>query len=81
MLIKYLNDLDKAVKQAVDEPSAEQYRECLACVKRLEAYLDSQLEPVRRKGFEIMGELLPAHLDELLPPSQSVHGSNIAPPL
>ena len=64
MLLKYLNDLEMAVQQALDSPEPEQYHQCLECVARLESYLQSQLEPVREKGFQIMGELLPRDISE-----------------
>ena len=60
MLIKYLNDLDRAVQKAKAAPCVEHYRRCADCVMTLETYLDSQLEPLRRRGFEIMEQLLPS---------------------
>jgi hypothetical protein len=77
MLIKYLNDLDKAVKLAVDSPTPEQYHQCQVCVTRLEDYLDGQLEPLRRKGLELMGELLPPQFDEWMPVSRALHRSGL----
>lgn len=60
MLIKYLNDLDRAVQKAKAAPCVEHYSRCADCVMTLETYLDSQLEPLKRRGFEIMEQLLPA---------------------
>ena len=62
MLLKYLNELESAVQDALASPDPDQYQRCLECVAQLETYLQSQLEPVREKGFELMGELLPSHL-------------------
>lgn len=66
MLIKYLNDLDRAVQRANAQPGLEQYFRCVECVDVLEAYLSGQMEPLRRKGREIMDQLLPAQYDEWL---------------
>lgn len=60
MLIKYLNDLDRAVQKARAVPTLEHYRRCVDCVTTLETYLDGQLEPLKRRGVEIMEQLLPA---------------------
>jgi hypothetical protein len=78
MLIKYLNDLDRAVRLAVDSPTPEQYRLCQACVSQLEDYLEGQQEPLRRKGLELMGELLPPQFDEWMPLSRVLHSSGVA---
>ena len=59
MLIKYLNDLDRAVQKAQAQPELEQFLRCQECVAILETYLDNQLEPLKRKGLEIMQQLLP----------------------
>ena len=66
MLIKYLNDLDSAVAAAMANPGQVEYRRCLDCVEQLEAYLQSQLEPVQQKGRAIMDQLLPVALDDLI---------------
>lgn len=66
MLIKYLNDLDAAVADVMAHPGQAEYRRCLDCVEQLEAYLQSQLEPVQQKGRAIMDQLLPLGLDDLM---------------
>lgn len=66
MLIKYLNDLDRAVQRASAQPGLEHYFRCVECVTVLEAYLDGQMEPLRRRGREIMDELLPPQYGEWL---------------
>lgn len=63
MLIKYLNDLDRAVQKARVQPGIEHYARCAECVETLEGYLDGQLEPLKRRGLEIMDQLLPAEYD------------------
>ena len=63
MLIKYLNDLDRAVQKARVQPGIEQYARCADCVEILESYLDGQLEPLKRRGLEIMDQLLPVEFD------------------
>ena len=62
MLLKYLNELESAVQAALASPDPTHYQQCLECVSRLEHYLQSQLEPVREKGFELMGAMLPSDL-------------------
>lgn len=64
MLIKYLNELEQAAQAAISDPTPERYQQCLDCVARLEAYLQSQLEPVRRKGHQIMDQLLPEQIQD-----------------
>lgn len=66
MLIKYLNDLDRAVQKAQSQPGLEQYGRCVDCVTTLKNYLNDQMEPLRRKGFEIMEQLLPAEYEAWL---------------
>lgn len=66
MLIKYLNDLDRAVQKARVQPGIEQYARCADCVEILESYLDGQMEPLKRKGHEIMDQLLPAEYEAWL---------------
>lgn len=66
MLIKYLNDLDRAVQKAQLQPGLEQFDRCEACVVTLERYLDNQMEPLKRKGFEIMEQLLPVEYETWL---------------
>lgn len=60
MLIKYLNDLDRAVQRTAQSPTLEQIGRCAECVAVLQEYLASQMEPIQRRGFEIMQRLLPA---------------------
>ncbi len=59
MLLKYLNDLDRAVEQARACPGVEQYSRCAECLFVLEDYLQGQVEPVRRRAEEIIEKLLP----------------------
>lgn len=66
MLIKYLNDLERAVQRARTQPGLEQYGRCVECATTLESYLSGQMEPLRRKGFEIMEQLLPAEYESWL---------------
>ncbi|MDX1805148.1 MAG: hypothetical protein R3292_13845 [Alcanivorax sp.] len=60
MLLKYLNQLEVAVREAQCRPGADQYARCAECVVVLEDYLDGQVEPVRRRGREIMRKLIPS---------------------
>lgn len=62
MLLKYLNDLDYAVHQARLHPGPEQYSRCLECAAVLDDYLEEQVEPLRRRGKELMASLLPGYL-------------------
>lgn len=64
MLIKYLNDLDRAVQRARQAPDMDAIGRCMDCVAVLQDYLAGQMEPVQRKGFEIMAHLLPDNFDE-----------------
>ncbi len=66
MLIKYLNDLDRAVQKARLQPGVEHYARCADCVETLETYLAGQLEPLKRRGLEIMEQLLPVEYDSWL---------------
>lgn len=63
MLIKYLNDLDRAVQRARQTLDNESIGRCMDCVAVLQDYLADQMEPVQRKGFEIMERLLPDDFD------------------
>ena len=63
MLIKYLNDLDRAVQRARLTLDNESIGRCMDCVAVLQDYLAGQMEPVQRKGFEIMEHLLPDDFD------------------
>jgi hypothetical protein len=62
MLLKYLNDLEQSVRAAQQRPSPEQLADCLECIRVLREYLDQQVEPLQRRGFELMGELVPSPL-------------------
>ena len=62
MLLKYLNELDQAVRELDQHPAPESLAHCADCVRVLEEYLDSQMEPVARRGREIMAEMVPASL-------------------
>lgn len=62
MLLKYLNDLDNAVKSAGEHPNSVQLSQCRQCVTTLENYLSNQMEPVRAKGHELMYKMLPHEL-------------------
>lgn len=73
MLLKYLNELESAVQEALASPDPAHYQQCLECVSRLEEYLQSQLEPVREKGFELMGALLPSDLRDRQPTPPQNH--------
>ncbi|PKM22329.1 MAG: hypothetical protein CVV10_04875 [Gammaproteobacteria bacterium HGW-Gammaproteobacteria-14] len=64
MLIKYLNDLDRAVQKARRHKDLDSISHCIQCVSVLQDYLQGQMEPIRRKGFEIMEHLLPSEFDE-----------------
>ena len=71
MLLKYLNDLDHAVQEARRRPGPEQYGHCVECAEVLSDYLHDQVEPLRRRGFELMDELLPEHL------RQTIHNNQL----
>ena len=60
MLLKYLNELDQAVRDLECHPGPESLAHCADRVRVLEEYLDSQIEPVARRGREIMAEMVPA---------------------
>ncbi|HEX5676693.1 MAG TPA: hypothetical protein VFX91_01860 [Alcanivorax sp.] len=62
MLLKYLNQLDQAVRELDRHPGPESLARCAECVRVLEEYLDSQMEPVARRGREIMAGMVPASL-------------------
>ena len=64
MLLKYLNELDRAVQAARLRPGLEQFSRCAECVDVLRDYLRGQMEPVRRRGTEIMDTLLPEQFDD-----------------
>jgi hypothetical protein len=62
MLLKYLNELDAAVQSAKAHPDSAHVSRCIECATVLEAYLQGQMEPVRRKGEALMRELWPQDL-------------------
>jgi uncharacterized protein with PIN domain len=64
MLLKYLNELDRAVQAARLHPELAQFSRCAECVDVLRDYLRGQMEPVRRRGTEIMDTLLPEQFDD-----------------
>lgn len=64
MLLKYLNELDRAVQAARLHPGLEQFSRCAECAEVLKDYLRGQIEPVRVRGTEIMETLLPEQFDE-----------------
>lgn len=64
MLIKYLNDLDRAVQRARQNLDVDSIGRCMDCVSVLQDYLAGQMEPIQRKGFEIMSHLLPDNYHE-----------------
>ncbi|MCG8392316.1 MAG: hypothetical protein MI745_04470 [Pseudomonadales bacterium] len=71
MLLKYLNQLEQAVKEACEHPDGDSVSRCATCVATLDAYLDAQMEPVQRRGRELMYGLIPPHLQD--PISQRLH--------
>lgn len=64
MLLKYLNELEQAVQEARVRPGPVQYRRCLVQASILRAYLDGQVEPLRRRGLELMEGVMPPELHE-----------------
>lgn len=62
MLLKYLNELDNAVREADRNPCPETLSHCAGRVAVVEDYLASQMEPVRRRGREILEDLVPSEL-------------------
>ncbi|WP_111657186.1 hypothetical protein [Isoalcanivorax indicus] len=75
MLLKYLNELDRAVKDAREHPGVEQYRRCAECAQTLRDYLDGQMDAVRRRGTEIMEQLLPEQFDDWMAELGAVHSA------
>ncbi|MEQ3636568.1 hypothetical protein [Alcanivorax sp.] len=71
MLLKYLNQLEQAVKAACEHPDSVTVTYCADCVATLDAYLDAQMEPVQRRGRELMDGLIPADLHDRV--CQRVH--------
>lgn len=64
MLLKYLNELEQAVQEASLCPGPVQYQRCLVQAAVLRAYLDGQVEPLRRHGLELMENVMPPELHE-----------------
>ena len=71
MLLKYLNELEMAVQELAAHPDSDTLTRCTNCVATLDAYLDSQMEPVKQRGRELMDGLMPAELLERV--GHSVH--------
>ena len=59
MLLKYLNQLEQAVRAACEHPDSATVTYCADCVATLDAYLD-----VQRRGRELMDGLIPADLHD-----------------
>ncbi len=64
MLLKYLNQLEQAVKAASEHPDSATVTRCADWGATLDAYLDAQMEPGQRRGRELMDGLIPAHLHD-----------------
>ncbi|ASK34741.1 hypothetical protein [Alloalcanivorax mobilis] len=62
MLLKYLNDLDNAVREADRNPCPAALSECAERLAVVDGYLASQIEPVRRRGREIVDGLVSTDL-------------------
>lgn len=82
MLLKYLNDLDRAVQQVRQRPGPEAYGRCVECATVLSNYLHDQVAPLRERGFELMDELLPEELrdvvqDTAVPPINNAPASQL----
>ncbi|MBL7251644.1 hypothetical protein ACLD02_12105 [Alloalcanivorax sp. C16-2] len=58
MLLKYLNQLDDAVHELLARPDPDALTRCNECVRVLDQYLETQMEPVARRGREIMAQSL-----------------------
>lgn len=63
MLLKYLNELDRAVMEARIRPGLEQFNRCAECLYVVRDYLDGQIEPVRERGEQIVEQMLPEEFD------------------
>ena len=77
MLLKYLNQLDDAVRELLAHPGQDALTQCNECVRVLEDYLDTQMEPVARRGREIMDQSLarlPTPVGERSAPAARVAG-------
>jgi hypothetical protein len=62
MLLKYLNELDDAVREVDRNPCPATLNHCAGRLAIVEDYLASQIEPVRRRGREILENLVPPEL-------------------
>lgn len=62
MLLKYLNELDDAIREADRNPCPATLGHCAGRLAVVEDYLASQMEPVRRRGCEILEKLVSAEL-------------------
>ena len=58
MLLKYLNQLDEAIDRAERDPGREALADCIEHLRFMEAYLDTQIEPVRDRGREIVADMM-----------------------
>ena len=58
MLLKYLNQLDDAVRELTVHPGPDAVTRRDESVRVLEDYLNTQMEPVARRGREIMHQCL-----------------------
>ena len=58
MLLKYLNELEQAVKAVADHPDASTM-DRLPLWATHDAYLDAQMEPVKQRGRELMDDMMP----------------------
>ncbi len=58
MLLKYLNQLDDAVRELATHPGPDAVTRRDESVRVLEDYLNTQMEPVARRGREIMRQCL-----------------------
>lgn len=58
MLLKYLNELDEAIQRAEHDPGRDALDHCIECLQRVDTYLDTQIEPVRERGREIVANMM-----------------------
>lgn len=71
MLLKYLNQLDAAIERAERDPGQDALDHCIECLHRVEAYLDTQIEPVRERGREIIAGMMSPALNA------RIHGTRV----
>ena len=64
MLLKYLNELDEAVRRVSRDPDPESLALCARRLQVLDDYLATQIEPVRLRGRQILEHIL-ARIPEL----------------